>query len=144
MARKTKARLTFYPITYRLIVEEDDVEVRGNAIASGDDAADKVIEDEILARLENGDVWAWARVEVRAECAGFVGRDFLGACTYRDEAEFRKDAYYTDMCELALDDLRDTLKRAMTDGRKAHAVLAQLNRREFLAALEARASKQGK
>ena len=35
-------------ITYRLLIEQDLTPVRGNALASGDDMADKAAEDEII------------------------------------------------------------------------------------------------
>jgi len=43
---------------------EEDIPVRGNALASGDAEADRACEDEILARLEAGDIWAWCTVRV--------------------------------------------------------------------------------
>lgn len=93
-----------------LIARQDDMPVRGNALASGDDAEDKRCEDEILARLDRGDVWAWALVEVRASWEGWKASDFLGACSYESEAEFRADEYFADMRETALRALADTLE----------------------------------
>lgn len=118
----------YYPVVYRLIVYQDETPVRGNAIASDDDAADKAIEDEILERLARDDVWAWATVEMRAECGGFVGRDFLGCCSYRDEDEFKADAYFKDMQDRAFDDLLCTLKAAMSDGNRARKLHAKLRK----------------
>ena len=69
--------------------QEDDCPVRGNALASGDDAYDKKVEDEILERLDNGDVWAWAVVEVRAGYGDLSASDYLGACSYESEKDFR-------------------------------------------------------
>lgn len=73
--------------------------VRGNALASGDDAKDKQAEDEILARLERGDQWAWCsvRVVVESDC-GMVRAEsnWLGCCSYQDEAEYRADRYFRD------------------------------------------------
>ena len=50
--------------TISIHVEQDDTPVRGNAMASGDDAADR-----ILTEL-SWNVWAWATVEVRADSWG--------------------------------------------------------------------------
>ena len=79
-------------ITYRLYIEQDELPVRGNALASGDDAEDKPCEDEIIERLENGDVWAWANVNVEAsvyiEGQHFQGDDWLGGCSYANTADF--------------------------------------------------------
>jgi hypothetical protein len=89
----------------------EDIPVRGNALASGDDAEDKACEDEILARLDSGDQWAWCCVKVTAtlECkapkyevdhssngpcyrmatdVSLVGVDYLGGCSYTDEKDF--------------------------------------------------------
>ncbi len=92
-------------VTYRIEVTQDDTPVRGNALASGDDAEDKACEDAILARLDSGDVWAWALVVVVAELAGFRGTDSLGACSYTSEADFRASDYFDMMREQARGDL---------------------------------------
>ena len=114
-------------VTYRIEVEQDDVEVRGNALASGDDAEDKACEDEILERLNRGDVWAWASVCVVAECEGFEGRDYLGCCCYDDEEDFKQPGgYYDDMKKRARADLLTELKRSVNGGRHAAMLLVQL------------------
>lgn len=88
----------FFGAKLTLTAEQDDTEVRGNAMVSGDDAADKEVEDGILRRLDSGDVWAWAFVKVRAECGDAVGEDALGACSYADERDFcTLDGYFADM-----------------------------------------------
>jgi hypothetical protein len=98
-------------VTYTLEADFDDLEVRGNAIASGDDAYDKKVEDEIIARLENGDVWAWATIKVTAEWNGLEGVNYLGACCYKDEKDFKQPGgYYDDMKAEALADLKQTIK----------------------------------
>lgn len=104
-------------ITYKLSIEQDDTRVRGNALASGNNAEDKAYEDEIIARLDNGDTWAWANANVEAsiELAGatFRGDDWLGANSYKDTAEFiTPGGYYDDMKKVAYDALIETLKDA--------------------------------
>lgn len=93
-----------------LSARQDDTPVRGNALASGDDAEDKACEDAILARLDSGDEWAWALVEVRASWEGWKASDYLGACCYESEKNFRADAYFADMRETALRELADKLE----------------------------------
>lgn len=68
--------------------------VRGN-FASGDDAADKEMETEILNRLNSGDDWAWFTAKVTARI--FVGdeltieaTEYLGCCSYANEKDFSK------------------------------------------------------
>ena len=100
-------------IKYKLEVQVDDSPVRGNAMCSGDEELDKKVEDEIIARLDDGDVWAWALVKVTAYVEGcsVVGVDYLGACCYSDEEEFEGDAYHEDMKEEAKSDLLSEMKR---------------------------------
>lgn len=100
--------------TVRVSAEQDDAPVRGNAMASGDSALDRRVEDQILARLDDGDVWAWASVTVEVRWMGLVAREYLGCCSYRDEAEFRADGYYSDMVRACLSDL-DAQRRAIVE-----------------------------
>lgn len=94
-----------------LIVHEEDTPVRGNAMASGEDALDKEVEDEILERLERGDVWAWCCVEVKATACGLSASDYLGGCSYSDEKEFREPGgYYDDMVSEAVGCLAERVK----------------------------------
>lgn len=103
-------------VEYALKVEIDDTLVRGS-FASGDDASDKEDEDRILARLDVGDVWAWAYVvvEARATIRGrtFVGSDGLGGCSYASEEDFRRPGgCFDDMKRAALADLKAEIARA--------------------------------
>jgi hypothetical protein len=94
-------------VEYRVFASMEEIAVRGNVLASGDDAADKACEDEIIRRLEQGDVWAWASVNVRAIWRGFQGNDYLGGCSYKNEDDFTQPGgYYDDMKEEALADLK--------------------------------------
>ena len=85
----------------RLIATQDDTPVRGNALSSGDDEDDRKYEDLILARLNTGDVWAWAQVEVQATLPdGRTGSAHLGGCCYEDEKDFKTDnPYYEDLID---------------------------------------------
>lgn len=102
-------KLTSDDVVFTVHISEDDIAVRGNAMASGDNAADKECEDAIIARLEAGDLWAWCCVEVRATYKGHEASDTLGCCSYIDEKDFRSDAYFKDMCNTALERLNDDL-----------------------------------
>lgn len=97
-------------VAYEIEITEEHIPVRGNAMASGDDAADRELEDEILARLDRGDLWAWCSVRVKAIAPdGSIGcSSWLGGCSYKDEADFRNDGgegYFTDLCNEAAADL---------------------------------------
>lgn len=110
-------------VTYTIDAVQDDIPVRGNAMASGDPKADKRCEDEILRRLDNGDVWAWAYVTVRASVTvdgtEFWGAAGLGGCSYQDEKEFRMDPYFSDLCWEAWADLIAKAKEDIARASKA-------------------------
>lgn len=93
-----------YDITLEALPET--VRVRGNALASGDDTEDKECEDQILQRLQMGDVWAWftAKVTVRDK-SGREASDYLGCCTYEDAEDFKRGGYYLDMVKACVDEL---------------------------------------
>lgn len=91
-------------------VKIDDTPVRGNAVASGDEVFNKQVENEILARLERGDAWAWASVKVMVTPKSgrhvLTGCSYLGGCNYRDQQDFLVNSgYYEDMVTEALQDL---------------------------------------
>jgi hypothetical protein len=72
-------------------------------MASDDDALDKKYEDMILERLDNGDVWAWAQVEVQATLPDRrTVSPHLGGCCYEDANNFKEGGYYEDMIAEAL------------------------------------------
>ncbi len=99
-------------ITFTVAIAQDDTAVRGNAMASGDDAADREVEDAILARLEDGDAWAWCVVRVTASVDGFEGADYLGACCFEDYGDFAAGGYLPDMENDARGELLGNLEAA--------------------------------
>jgi hypothetical protein len=103
-------QLTLDDVYFTIEVDYDDIPVRGNAVMSGNKDIDKDIEDDILDRLDDGDVWAWASVKVIGSYKGILkASDYLGACSYEDEEEFKQDGYYDDMRQSILDNLNDQL-----------------------------------
>jgi hypothetical protein len=121
-------------VQYEWTYMQDDTPVRGNALASGDDAADKECEDKIIEGLKRGDDWHWALVEVRAIISSggqrFMGRATLGACSYGSLAELRADTFEDgggyDLRVDALDDLKTYLKTEVYRGLTAGELLAAL------------------
>ena len=101
-------------VVISLSADPDHMPIRGN-FDSGDKVADEKLEDELIKRSENGDVWAWAEVTVRAilitphPMENIIGEDHLGGCSYESEADFRKDGYYDDMVNEALGKIADQL-----------------------------------
>lgn len=117
-----------FKIEYDLKIEDEDIPVRGNAMASGDDAADKAAEDEILERLERGDVIAWCCIVVKARIVGarhaYEGVATLGCCSYLDEHALRRDAFeYYNLKAEALEDLVKGLYARLSIGAEAGAIL---------------------
>lgn len=106
MIRKLEAT----EVQFTLEIEDEDIPVRGYAMASGDDQADKEAEDDIFARLARGDQWAWCCVVVKATWKSYVGHATLGACSYANEADFcQPGGYFDDMKAEALDQLNKEL-----------------------------------
>lgn len=99
-----------------VIAEYDDTPVRGNVMASGDDDFDRQCEDEVIDRLDRGDVWAWARVEVCAtldvgDMVTLTSSAYLGGCTFGDEEDFRSAVCFEDMKHEVLEGLRSQLEQ---------------------------------
>ena len=97
-------------IQIRIAVLPEEIPVKGNAICSGDEDFDHQVETEILKRLEQDDVWAWATVRVTAEWEGLKEAEYLGCCCYADEEEFRQEGgYFDEMVDEALANLNKRL-----------------------------------
>lgn len=110
---------------FEISAEQDDIPVMGNAIASGNKVLDAEIENHIINRLEQGDIWAWASVCVKAKHGRFEGADYLGGCSYDDEASFKQDGYYDGMCDAAFENMlqemvntRKELARTFSPGKE--------------------------
>jgi hypothetical protein len=99
-------KLTIDQVEFQIIQHSEDMPVKGNVCATGDKGKDLEIETKIIKRLENGDLWAWCTVEVRATFQGLEASDYLGACSYRNEKGFIKGGYYKDMEQRAFEELQ--------------------------------------
>jgi hypothetical protein len=107
---------TINDVDISINVEPEHIPVQENLIVSGDEEFDKKCEDEIIARLDSGDVWAWCIVKVTVapktleytdELNGFA---YLGGCSYENQEEFEQSDYYKDMIDWALEDLNNKSK----------------------------------
>lgn len=93
-----------------IIIRPEDIPVRDNFMCTDDPEQDRKDENEIINRLNDGDVWAWCLVEVRAEFRGLIGHDSLGCCCYANEDEFKADSgYYEDMVGNAVAELAELI-----------------------------------
>lgn len=91
------------PLTVRLDIEEEDTPLDGNASAWGE-PDDTTYANAIRARLEDGDVWAWAVVRVTVTDGVLEGTAYLGGCTYADAADFCTNGPLQYLIEEARDD----------------------------------------
>lgn len=92
--------------------EPEDMPVRGNAMASGNDAEDKEAEDWIIDQLNSGNEWAWCSVKATAKWGDIEGVDYLGGCSYKSKRDFiENSSYYEDMRDEAMDDLKRQLTK---------------------------------
>lgn len=101
-------------IKIEVLIEEEETSVEGS-FDTGDPAADRVQEAEILQALQNGNQWAWCTVQVVATHRSFPefsGTDFLGCCNYESEEDFRNSDYFQDMKKEAIAQLTNRLEDA--------------------------------
>lgn len=113
-------------IRYERWIEPEDVRIEGNAMASGDDEADKACEAWIHSELDKGNDAAWCTAVVKAivEIDGeeFSGSACLGCCSYESE----KDLWAHNARDLeseARADLRRFIDREISRGSKAALAL---------------------
>lgn len=88
-------------IEYRIECLPEDTEIRGNLIESDDKEADREDENKVIEDLNNGNQWAWCIVRVIASVPSIpelTCDDYLGACSYQSEKDFKDGGYYDDMC----------------------------------------------
>lgn len=112
--------LTRADVTITVYAEVDELPIEGNAMASGDNEADREAEQWIRDQLDQGNIWAWAAVTVTVAWEGFEASDHLGACSYKSEEDFREPGgYFDQMVNEALDELNDRVA-------KAHAAMEAL------------------
>lgn len=99
-------------VAFTVHCEQEELPIKGNVMASGDERRDQDAEHAVRAMLLEGNVWAWCFITVTASYGDFEGTDILGCCSYDDEAAFKSDAYWEDMKVNALENLRARLEDA--------------------------------
>lgn len=110
--RKLIPTLDFNQMEFDISVKEEFIPVEGNLCATDDPEADQALEQQVKEQLEAGNIWAWCNVGVHCTWNGFTGEDYLGGCSYESQEDFVKDAYYSDMCRTAFNDLIRQIKEA--------------------------------
>ena len=106
-------KLTKNEVKFSIDIESEDMPVRGNYMCTEDPEADKAAEDEILARLDRGDITAWCLIKVTAKWEEFEGFATLGGISYSDNEDSQKqaesDADDHGMFDEALEDLNNNI-----------------------------------
>lgn len=116
---------TKIPVEFVFTAEEEYDHPEAH-FATGDSELDKRLVNDITRRLNDGDLSAWFCAKVA--CVGpdgFVGTDYLGACSYNSFDEFKRDTYYENMCDQAYADMLRNMRDAVKRGDAARAVLTK-------------------
>jgi hypothetical protein len=119
-------------LAVELFCEPEEIEIEGNALASGDDAEDRNAENWIHDQLASGNEWAWCTAHVRvtytdpATGDDLTSDQYLGGCSYLSRADFigskftitgprggkrESRGYYDDMIDEGIADIRAQLAR---------------------------------
>lgn len=95
-------------IEFSVICEPEDMAIRGNCMASGDDAGDEACAVQIEADLEAGNPWAWCSIAVTGSWEGLEVTEYLGQSSYASEDDFRAEGDY-------YDDMRESVRAELTE-----------------------------
>ena len=85
-------KLTKDEVKFSVEIESEDMQVRGNYMCTEDPESDKKDEDEILARLERGDIFAWCVIKVTAKWEEFEGFAIIGGVSFSEDENGMKQA----------------------------------------------------
>lgn len=103
--RVNRARLREL-VEITLDCEEEDTDYREGHFEREDGSNDDELCDWIREQLQMGNRWAWCTAHVVVKYKGLRGDDWLGACSYASEADFKDGGgYYESMVGDALDEL---------------------------------------
>jgi hypothetical protein len=65
----------------------------------------------IREQLDKCNTWAWCQVTVTARLGGFETKDYLGACSYENENDFKNGGYYESMIDSCVAEMADEIER---------------------------------
>jgi len=78
--------------------------------------------ESINRAVDRGELWAWCTVTVTASISlmgyEYTGNDYLGACSYDNESDFKSDGHWDGMKEIALNDMADDILETITRSEK--------------------------
>lgn len=99
-------------ITCEIITHEDDTSFEDDPML-GDD-----VKEAFQEMVDKHGIWGWCTVEVRLskQLVPFgeviTGSNYMGGCSYMDQADFMTGGYMPQMLEEAIDSLNDALEDA--------------------------------
>lgn len=109
--KKLAAYIPMDEVEFNVWAEPEDTPVEG-AFATGEDELDRELEEKIKRELEAGNEWAWCVAVVQASWTDpesgntFTGEEYLGACSYDSEEDFKQEGgYYEQMKDEAYEDM---------------------------------------
>jgi hypothetical protein len=109
-------------------VSEEDTHPEGH-FAMGEEE-DKAMVADIIRQVSNGNVWAWAYVDVEltldVDGQRFMGSDGLGCCSYKSFEDFKDNGDLLGMVEEAKANLNTYLESEVKRGEIARSVVGKL------------------
>jgi hypothetical protein len=107
-------KLAVEDVTISIKVEPETEVSLADHFNSGDDdkdvETDLALIEEIEKEIAAGSRWAWCSITVTVEWEGFSEEETVGCLSYKDEADFKADGYYSEMVKTALSDLNGELE----------------------------------
>jgi len=105
---KTLKKLTLKDVDIEISIKPEDIHPR-NCIAYDTEQENEQAVNDILKRLEYN-LWAWCIVCVKVSACDTIEKEYLGACSYEDEQDFKHGGYYDDMVNECLIRLNESLQ----------------------------------
>lgn len=100
-------------IEFEIIIHEEYIPIQQalsfeNTGADHSEYIEKVLEDDGYNH------WLWCAVEVKATYKGVLtGSAYLGQCAYENEEEFKRDGYFEQMKEEAIEEIEKDFKKLL-------------------------------
>ena len=79
------------------------------------DYFDSAYDRESIVQESEWNEWVWCCVELIATYEGISESSFLGACSYKDESDFRECGYFEDMKKECIKALYERIKNLVQE-----------------------------
>lgn len=97
-------------IKFKIEIKPEFMPIKGNLIASGCDKFDKLEEDKVIERLDNGEIYAWCIIIVKAFIDDVEAEAYLGGVSCKDWNEVNRIAKDYGLFEEAACNLMNEIK----------------------------------